>query len=80
MLAEEPLISKENEIDTLKIQVSMYKENSEKYKAKTQAKKQALKIKLNTKKEIIAAMRAESETRNAELAELKVKISTQSKN
>ena len=78
MLAEEPLISKENEIDTLKIQVSMYKENSEKYKAKTQAKNQALKIKLNTKKEIIAAMRAESETRNAELAELKVKISSQS--
>ena len=49
MLAEKLLVSKENEIETLKNQIAIYKKYSEMLEAKTHNQK----IKLYSKKEVI---------------------------
>ena len=72
MLAEKLLVSKENEIDLLKSQVAMYKKNSETLEAKTQSQK----IKLNSHREAISAFKVESETKSAEIAEMKDQLAS----
>ena len=70
MLAEKLLVSKENEIETLKNQIAIYKKYSEMLEAKTHNQK----LKLSSKKEVITSLKVECETKSAELAELKAQL------
>ena len=72
MLAEKLLVSKENEIETLKSQIAIYKKYSEMLEAKNQAQKN----KIASHKEVISSLRVECETKSAELADLKAQLAS----